>query len=44
VSTHEYEVQEGLQYNFTLFAVNCDDQNGTETALAAAFSAEPDSL
>ena len=37
VSTHEYQVQEELQYNFTLFAVNCDDQNGTETAPVTVF-------
>jgi len=37
VRTHEYRVQEGLHYNFTLFAVNCDDQNGTETAPIAVF-------
>jgi len=37
VSIHEYQVQEGLQYNFTLFAVNCEDQNGTETAPISVF-------
>ena len=30
--THQYEVQQGLEYNFTILAVNCGNQNGTETA------------
>ena len=31
VRMYHFDVQEGLEYNFTLFAVNCGNQNGTKT-------------
>ena len=31
VRMYHYDVQEGLEYNFTVFAVNCGNQNGTKT-------------
>ena len=37
VQTHQYEVQQGLEYNFTILAVNCGNQNGTETAPISVF-------
>ena len=37
VRTHQYEVQQGTEYNFTILAVNCGNQNGTETAPISVF-------
>ena len=32
MQTHQYDIQRGLKYNVTLFAVNCGNQNGTATS------------
>jgi len=37
VQTHQYEVQQGLEYNLTILAVNCGNQNGTETPPISVF-------
>ena len=37
VRMYHYDVQEGLEYNFTLFAVNCGNQNGTKTTPILVF-------
>ena len=37
MQTHQYEVQQGLEYNFTILAVNCGNQNGIETAPISVF-------
>ena len=37
VRMYHYDVHEGLEYNFTLFAVNCGLQNGTKTTPILVF-------